>query len=114
MSGRALTATELADLAGVTKATMSAHLSKLRAARLVEVAAQGRHRYFRLASADVAHLIENLMGFALRSRGDEQVGPKDPALRKARVCYDHLAGERGVLAYDRLTHNGALQLAAGE
>jgi DNA-binding transcriptional ArsR family regulator len=114
MSGRALTATELADRAGVTKATMSAHLSKLRAARLVDVAAQGRHRYFRLASADVAHLIENLMGFAFRARGDAQVGPKDPALRKARVCYDHLAGELGVLVYERLTQNGALQLTGGE
>ena len=114
MSGRALTATELANLAGVTKATMSAHLSKLRAARLVDVAAQGRHRYFRLASADVAHVIETLMGVAFRARGDARTGPDDPALRKARVCYDHLAGELGVLVYERLTRNGALQLVDGE
>jgi DNA-binding transcriptional ArsR family regulator len=114
MSGRALTATELASVAGVTKATMSAHLAKLRAARLVCVTAQGRHRYFRLVSADVAHLIENLMGVAFRAHADVQVGPSDPALRKARVCYDHLAGELGVLVYERLTRNGALQLAEGE
>jgi DNA-binding transcriptional ArsR family regulator len=103
MADRALTATELAELAGVTKQTISAHLAKLLDAGLVAVDAQGRHRYFRLADADVAQLLEALMGVAFRS-GAVRVrsSPREPALRKARVCYDHLAGELGVHAYERL------------
>jgi DNA-binding transcriptional ArsR family regulator len=115
MAGRALTATELANVAGVTKQTISAHLSKLRAARLIAVEAQGRHRYFRLANAEVAHLLENLMGFAFRSR-DVAVrsGPQDSAMRKARLCYDHLAGELGVFVYEGLVRRDALTLVDGE
>src|SRR4051794_32215301 len=67
MADRALTATELASHAGVTRATASAHLAKLVDARLIAVEAQGRHRYFRLADRDVARLIESLMGVAFRS-----------------------------------------------
>ena len=101
--GQALTATELATVAGVTKQTASAHLTKLLDAKLIAVESQGRHRYFRLADRDVAHLLESLMGVAYRS-GALRVrsSPREPALRKARVCYDHLAGELGVLAYDSL------------
>jgi len=103
MGGQSLTATELATHAGVTKPTMSAHLSKLVDARLLAVESQGRHRYFRLADRDVADLIEHLMGVAYRT-GAVRVrsSPREPALRKARVCYDHLAGDLGVLAYESL------------
>ena len=103
MTGQALTATELADVAGVTKQTVSAHLAKLVDARLLAVESQGRHRYFRLADRDVAQLLESLMGVAYRT-GAVRVrsGPREPALRKARVCYDHLAGELGVLVYEGL------------
>ena len=115
MAGRALTATELANVAGVTKQTISAHLSKLRAARLIAVESQGRHRYFRLANAEVAHLLENLMGLAFRSRDVAmRSGPQDPAMRKARLCYDHLAGELGVLVYEGLVRRDALTLIDGE
>jgi DNA-binding transcriptional ArsR family regulator len=103
MADRALTATELAEMAGVTKQTMSAHLAKLLAAKLVAVEQQGRHRYFRLAGADVAQLLEILMGVAFRTGAVRlRSSPREPALRNARVCYDHLAGERGVAAYDAL------------
>jgi len=103
MGGQALTATELAHVAGVTKQTISGHLSKLVDARLLAVEAQGRHRYFRLAAADVAELLETLAGVASRVGAlPLQPGPRDPALRKARVCYDHLAGELGVMVYDGL------------
>jgi hypothetical protein len=58
---------------------------------------QGRHRYFRLSGADVAQVLEGLMGLAQRTGAVRvRTGPKDQALRKARICYDHLAGERGV------------------
>lgn len=70
MSGRALTATELADTAGVTKQTISFHLGKLLDAGLITVEQQGRHRYFRLMGPEVASLLESLMGLACRSEGE--------------------------------------------
>lgn len=103
MADRALTATELAAIAGVTKQTISAHLAKLLAAGLIAVEHQGRHRYFRLADPDVASLLESLMGVAFRTGAVRlRSSPREPALRKARICYDHLAGELGVLAYESL------------
>jgi DNA-binding transcriptional ArsR family regulator len=103
MADRALTATELASIAGVTKQTISAHLAKLLEAGLLAVEHQGRHRYFRLADPDVASLLESLMGVAFRTGAVRlRSSPREPALRKARVCYDHLAGELGVLAYEAL------------
>ncbi len=110
MAGRALTATELARAARVTKQTASSHLSKLVGARLVAVESVGRHRYFRLADHDVGTVIEDLVGLADRV-GAIQVesGPLDPALRKARVCYDHLAGDFGVLVFDSLRQRGLLR-----
>jgi len=97
MSGKALTATELAGEAGVTLQTASGHLSKLLDGQLVQARRQGRHKYFALAHADVAATLEALMGLAagqgtLRTR----TGPKDAAMREARVCYNHLAGRMGV------------------
>src|SRR5688572_21070381 len=103
MGGRALTATELADAACITKQTGSTHLRKLLDARFVAMEAHGRHRYFRIADEEVAQLLEDLMSFSVRAdTGVRTAGPKDPALRKARVCYDHLAGELGVLLYSSL------------
>ena len=113
MADRALTATELAELAGVTKQTISAHLAKLVDAGLVAVESQGRHRYFRLADPDVAQLLESLMGVAFRTGAVRiRASPREPALRKARVCYDHLAGEEGVRIYENLLKRQALLLGA--
>ncbi len=109
LADRALTATELAAVAGVTKQTVSAHLAKLVEARLLAVEAQGRHRYFRLADDEVAHALEALLGVAFRTHPTRLVtGPREPALRKARVCYDHLAGELAVGVWSALQANGAL------
>jgi DNA-binding transcriptional ArsR family regulator len=97
MDGRALTVSELAEAAGVSLPTASGHLSKLDAAGLLFAEKQGRHRYHRLSGHDVAQVIEGLMGLAQRTGAVRvRTGPKEAALRKARVCYDHLAGERGV------------------
>lgn len=107
MSGKALTATELAAEAGVTAQTASSHLSKLCAGDLVQVRKQGRHKYFALAHADVAAALEGLMGLAagqLRTR----TGPKDAAMRNARVCYNHLAGQMGVRMFGSLIGRGFL------
>ncbi|MES2300391.1 MAG: winged helix-turn-helix domain-containing protein [Pseudomonadota bacterium] len=114
MSGMALTATELAGIAGVTKQTASGHLAKLVEAGLLEVQAQGRHRYYRLAGADVAQLLESLMSVAFRTGALRlRSSPREPALRKGRVCYDHLAGELGVMLYEGLAARGAFAMQAG-
>ncbi len=114
MSGKALTASELAGEAGVSLQTASSHLAKLDDGRLLTARKQGRHKYFALASADVAGVLEGLMGLAagaghLRSRP----GPKDPALRKARVCYNHLAGDMGIRLFDSLLGRAFLSVTGG-
>src|SRR6202790_534065 len=114
-AGQALTATELAGVAGVTKQTASTHLAKLLEARLVAVESQGRHRYFRLDNQDVAQLLESLMGVAYRTGAVRlRASPREPALRKARVCYDHLAGELGVLVFDGLEQRRFLRTGGDE
>ena len=112
VGGKALTVTELASEAGVTLQTASSHLAKLEEAGLVVARKSGRHKYFALAGPGVARLLEALMGLAaegghLRTR----TGPKDAALRRARVCYDHLAGESGVQLYESLLARGYLGLS---
>ncbi|MEL6564406.1 MAG: winged helix-turn-helix domain-containing protein [Pseudomonadota bacterium] len=100
MDGRALTASELAEEAGVALPTASGHLSKLADARLLTPRKQGRHKYFQLADAEVAAVLEALMGLAAR-RGATRVrtGPRDAQMQVARVCYNHLAGRMGVQMY---------------
>ena len=115
MSGRALTATELASEAGVTVQTASSHLARLQVGGLLRSRKQGRHKYFTLATSEVAEAIEALMGLAagaghLRNR----TGPKDKALREARICYNHLAGEMGVRMFDGLLRQGHLLFENGE
>jgi DNA-binding transcriptional ArsR family regulator len=114
MSGKALTATELAHEAGVMPQTASTHLAKLESGGLIVTEKQGRHRYFQLSGADVADVLEGLMGLAARAGHlRTRTGPRDPALRRARVCYDHLAGELGVGLYDGLHRRGYLDAAEG-
>src|SRR5215475_6665050 len=110
--GRALTATELAQEASVMRSTASGHLSKLANAGLVTIEKQGRHRYFRLSGADVASVLEGLMGVAARTGHLRlRTGPRDPELRRARVCYDHLAGDAAVRMYGRLQVAGMIAAA---
>ena len=102
MDGRALTASELAQLAGITPQTASSHLARLVDGDVLSLEAQGRHRYFRLSGPHVAAMLEALMVFSSDAAPPLRTGPNDPALRKARICYDHLAGEMGVALYDRM------------
>nr|WP_184254968.1 helix-turn-helix transcriptional regulator [Rhodopseudomonas rhenobacensis] len=113
LDGRALTATELAKAAGVTAQTASGHLGRLTAAGLLSVEKQGRHRYHRLASASVARMLESIMAVAAELQPDRarlSVGPKDAALRRARTCYDHLAGRLGVGLADAMIAQGHVEL----
>ena len=109
MVGKALTASELAAEASVTQQTASTHLRRLETGGLIRQRKQGRHRYFSLADAEVGAVLEAIMGLAAK-RGHlrTRTGPRDPALRKARVCYDHLAGDLGVRVYDSLIAQGRL------
>jgi DNA-binding transcriptional ArsR family regulator len=113
MDGRALTATELARVAGIMPQTASGHLAKLTAANLLAVARQGRHRYHRLASPDIARLLENIMQIATvphsKTHRVIRVGPRDAAMRAARTCYDHLAGGLGVTITDALLDRSAIE-----
>ena len=98
LDGRSWTATELAKVAGTKAAAMSAHLKKLLGCGLIKVSPLGRHRYYRLAGAPVAGLIEQLQGFAPPPRPAATPGERRAAvaLRTCRLCYDHLAGALGV------------------
>lgn len=114
MGGQALTAGELSRHAGVTAQTTSGHLGKLAEAQLVAVEKQGRHRYYRLASLDVAHAIHALMTVAASGpKRHHPIGPKDEALRLARTCYDHIAGRLAVALADTLTDRGYIMLSDG-
>jgi DNA-binding transcriptional ArsR family regulator len=107
MDGRARTGTELAAVADVGPSTASVHLHRLEAARLVSVRRQGKHRYYGLAGAEVARLLERLAAFA----GDNSVGFESRApqhLRAARTCYDHIAGSVGVALLERFNALGWL------
>jgi DNA-binding transcriptional ArsR family regulator len=111
MDGRALTAGELAWHAGVSAQTTSGHLAKLVEARLVAVVPQGRHRYHRLASCEVAGAIEAVAALAMIGpQRHRPTGPRDEAMRAARTCYDHLAGRLGVAIADCLAMRGYLDL----
>jgi DNA-binding transcriptional ArsR family regulator len=107
LSGQALTAGELAREAGVSLQTGSFHLAKLEDAGLIAVRKAGRHRYVRLSGPEVAAVIEALLAAsALRGPRRVRPGPKDAALREARVCFDHLAGDFGVRLFDQLLDTG--------
>jgi len=109
MSGKALTATELSLEADITAQTASSHLSKLVNQGLLVMRKQGRHRYFQMNGHPVAELIESLLNVTSSQPIQTKTGPTDPALRHARVCYDHLAGALGVGIYDNLVARGILE-----
>ncbi len=113
MDGRALTASELAGVAGVAPQTASGHLARLTTAGLLALEKQGRHRYHRLASPAVARMMESIMqvaGEAAPQRPRLSTGPRDAAMRAARTCYDHLAGQLGVGLADALVDRGFVEL----
>ena len=113
LSGEYASAGELAKTASVTPATASGHLAKLLAARFVVCESRGRHRYFRLADAEVAHALEALALVAERDSHDQAWRhPARQRLREARCCYGHLAGRLAVLLFDALQAEGRLRATA--
>lgn len=114
MGGMALTATELALEAGIAPSTASEHLAKLTDGRVLRLERQGRHRYFRLFDAEIAGALEGLMVLSANRGPRRRPGPADADLRAARVCYDHLAGARGVWLLEQLCRRGLLAGAEGD
>ena len=112
MDGRALTAIELARAAHVLAPTASRHLAMLVEAGLLVVEQHGRHRYHRLASVEVARVLEGIMQLAVRGRPAARsvvvTSPREAAMRRARLCYDHLAGRLGVAIAERLQADGSV------
>lgn len=117
MDGRALTASELACAAGITPQTASGHLANLTEAGLLTMARQGRHHYHRLASEEVARMLESIMAVTAGGteppvrRAPPRTGPRDLALRRARTCYDHLAGQIAVAMADKMIARGQIELS---
>ena len=108
--GRALPASTLAAEAGVAPSTASEHLTRLRAAGMITAEAHGRHRYYRITDPRVVHAVEALADISpstpVRSLRD---GTRAHALRRSRLCYDHLAGRLGVALMGALISAGALE-----
>jgi DNA-binding transcriptional ArsR family regulator len=114
LTGCALTAKELAYFAGVTAPTASSHLSRLVAGHLLVMEKQGRCHYYRLRSAEVARAIEGLMTVASApTNGWPPSHRVAPALRDARMCYDHLAGRLGVALCDMMLRSDYVVLFDG-
>ena len=113
MEGRALTAKELAYGAGVQPATATAHLQRLLRDRVIAVAVQGRHKYFHLASSQIGQLLELMLVVA--PHGEARTPPPSArgleAIRVARFCYDHLAGQLGTRIAEVLLARGLLRAA---
>jgi DNA-binding transcriptional ArsR family regulator len=110
MDGHARTSTELSTVAEVSPSTASVHLTRLKREQLVKVQIQGKHRFYSLASPDVASALEGLSALAGALR-DKFVPSTPTRLRVARTCYDHLAGILGVLLHDRFAALGWLSAA---
>src|SRR5271163_102240 len=111
MDGHARTSTELSVVADVSPSTASVHLSRLKAAHLVKVLVQGKHRFYSLDGSNVANALEGLSVLAGGSRG--KFVPNTPSrLRAARTCYDHMAGTLAVALHDRFQVLGWLSAGA--
>jgi DNA-binding transcriptional ArsR family regulator len=111
MDGRALTASELAYAAHVTPQTASGHLGKLARARLIVPAQQGRHRYFKLAGRHIAAMLESISAVAAIAPPRLRPIRIDDTMRQARMCYDHVAGQLGVVMADALREHGHVEFA---
>lgn len=111
LAGKALTATELSKEAGIMPQTASSHLKKLEEGGLIKPLKQGRHKYFSLADEHVASALAAISDLAERKGfARTRTGPRDQALRQARVCYNHLAGEAGVALFNALIRSRYLEL----
>lgn len=109
LDGRAYTATELANCSGVSLQSASNHLAKLLQNNILTVEKQGRHRYYRFSSPEVAQVIESMASLLSLQKDYKKVNrPKATAFTYARTCYKHLAGEVGVKITEALIFQGII------
>jgi DNA-binding transcriptional ArsR family regulator len=109
LGGEELSAGELGARSGASSSLASAHLAKLLDAGLVSAARQGRHRYYRLSTPEIARAIETLLALAPeRSARGLREFRHGEAIRRARTCYDHLAGRLGVMLADGFEQRGII------
>lgn len=121
LDGRAYTASELSIAADISPTSASNHLNKLLEADIVKVEAQGRHRYYTFARAEVAYVVESLANLANHNTPDHQKKPTNlKAIRFCRTCYDHLAGMVGVQVTEAMEEknlikkSGTIYIVSGE
>lgn len=113
MDGSARPAGELADIAAVSPATASVHLRKLCEGGLLTVIPQGRHRYYRIASDDVAQVVETLSLLGVPKPAITKRSSADEAMSRVRTCYRHLAGRLGVALFESLSSRRAFSASSG-
>jgi DNA-binding transcriptional ArsR family regulator len=114
LGGEALPARELASRIGASSSLASAHLAKLLDGGLVEAQRRGRERHYRIAAPEVARALEGLLAIAPhRPPATLRESARGRAIRRARTCYDHLAGELGVGLTEALERQGSLTGADG-
>jgi DNA-binding transcriptional ArsR family regulator len=115
MDGLALPAGELASIANVAPQTASGHLARLIDGGLLSMERQGRHRYYRLSSPEVAHAIEALLVLTAQPKSRERTGTTHMvtagSLAHARTCYAHLAGWLGVQIAEELERRALLRVS---
>jgi DNA-binding transcriptional ArsR family regulator len=110
LDGRAYTASELSIVADTSPTSASNHLSRLLEAEIVKVEIQGRHRYYSLASSEVAFAIEGLANLLNNSSAKSvKKEPDKNGIKYCRTCYDHLAGFVGVKIVETLETKGYLK-----
>ncbi len=109
LGGQTILASELARIAEITPQTASVHLTKMVDGGLLVSESRGRNRYFRLASPEVAHVLEAL-AIVAKPKPVRSLRQSDEtkALHFARTCYDHLAGEVGVAVTSKMLNHGWL------
>ncbi|MEX0344716.1 MAG: ArsR/SmtB family transcription factor [Rhizobiaceae bacterium] len=110
LDGQTRTATELSHRAGVSASTASAHLTKLVDGRLLAVEKQGRHRFYRLASAEIGQMLETMLAVSDASIPTNKIERRNQELRAGRMCYDHIAGRLGVALTDSLIERNSVTI----
>jgi DNA-binding transcriptional ArsR family regulator len=114
LDGRAFTATELSVLADISSQNASNHLSLLVKANLLTVEKQGRHRYFRFANDEVAHVVESLASLGGPLKNTKKVIEEPEGIKYARTCYDHLAGKLAVDIAHAMIDRKILRLSSNQ
>lgn len=109
LDNRAYTAIELSNIVETSAQNISIHLSKLVNAQLLSVESQGRHKYYKISSPEVASAIEGIANLIPKDK-HRKIFTNDSNIKNCRTCYDHLAGKIGVAITEKLLSENYLEL----